>query len=93
MGKIGDKETENEVLLLEHDIPSSKFSDAVLADLPKNDWCITPEVIYIVHFLIIVIILMISKNCLGIQILSSNGLCLNFEVLNFFVVKVVLLHF
>lgn len=43
LGKIGDKETENEVLLLEHDIPCSKFSDAVLADLPSNDWCITPE--------------------------------------------------
>lgn len=43
LGKIGEKETENEVLLLEHDIPCSNFSDAVLADLPSNDWTITPQ--------------------------------------------------
>lgn len=44
LGKIGDKETENEVILLEHDIPSSRFSEAVYADLPPNDWTITEEV-------------------------------------------------
>ncbi|XP_073988911.1 exosome complex exonuclease RRP44-like protein Dis3 [Rhodnius prolixus] len=43
LGKIGDKETENEVILLEHDIPSSRFSEAVYADLPPNDWTITEE--------------------------------------------------
>uniref|UniRef100_A0A069DZM9 Protein DIS3 homolog n=1 Tax=Panstrongylus megistus TaxID=65343 RepID=A0A069DZM9_9HEMI len=43
LGKIGDKETENEVILLEHDIPSTHFSEAVYADLPPNDWTITEE--------------------------------------------------
>ncbi len=44
MGKVGDKSTENEVLLLEHDIPHSKFSEAVLDCLPELPWIITPEV-------------------------------------------------
>ncbi|KAG8231430.1 hypothetical protein J437_LFUL000146, partial [Ladona fulva] len=43
LGPIGDRETENEVLLLEHDVPHSAFSEAVLADLPKMPWIITPE--------------------------------------------------
>ncbi|KAK9499175.1 hypothetical protein O3M35_003675 [Rhynocoris fuscipes] len=43
LGKIGDKETENEVILLEHDIPSTNFSEAVYADLPPADWTITDE--------------------------------------------------
>ncbi|BET02349.1 RNB [Nesidiocoris tenuis] len=43
LGKIGDQDTENEVLLLEHDIPCYKFSEAVLADLPSNDWVISDE--------------------------------------------------
>lgn len=43
LGKIGDQETENEVLLLEHDIPCYKFSQAVLADLPGDDWTITED--------------------------------------------------
>ncbi|CAB3364764.1 Hypothetical predicted protein [Cloeon dipterum] len=43
LGEIGDKDTENEVLLLEHDIPHTKFSDAVLACLPKMPWAITKE--------------------------------------------------
>lgn len=30
LGPLGDKETENEVLLLEHDVPHSKFSKEVL---------------------------------------------------------------
>ena len=34
LGKIGDKATENEVLLLEHDIPHSSFSEAVMDCLP-----------------------------------------------------------
>ncbi|XP_020278161.1 exosome complex exonuclease RRP44 [Pseudomyrmex gracilis] len=41
LGNIGDKETENEVLLLEHDVPHSRFSDAVLSFLPKLPWIIT----------------------------------------------------
>ena len=35
-GSIGDKATENEVLLLEHDIPHSTFSNAVLDCLPEE---------------------------------------------------------
>ncbi|XP_076762263.1 exosome complex exonuclease RRP44-like protein Dis3 [Xylocopa sonorina] len=41
LGEIGDKVTENEVILLEHDIPHSRFSDAVLSSLPKMPWHIT----------------------------------------------------
>lgn len=48
LGNIGDKDTENEVLLLEHDVPHSHFSDAVLSFLPKLPWIITETVnIYI----------------------------------------------
>ncbi|XKL62471.1 hypothetical protein PGB90_002304 [Kerria lacca] len=43
LGKIGDKETENEVLLLEHDVPHSRFSDKVLSYLPKLPWIISDE--------------------------------------------------
>lgn len=43
LGTIGDKETENEVLLLEHDVPHSNFSEAVLSCLPKLPWVITEE--------------------------------------------------
>lgn len=43
LGEIGDKETENEVLLLEHDVPHQSFSQAVLADLPQMPWNITDE--------------------------------------------------
>eukprot|EP00088_Acartia_fossae_P011168 TRINITY_DN15618_c0_g1_i4.p1 TRINITY_DN15618_c0_g1~~TRINITY_DN15618_c0_g1_i4.p1 ORF type:complete len:992 (-),score=249.26 TRINITY_DN15618_c0_g1_i4:1-2976(-) len=43
LGKLGDKATENEVLLLEHDIPHSKFSDAVLECLPEMPWTITAK--------------------------------------------------
>jgi len=44
LGEIGDKDTENEVLLLEHDVPHTKFSEAVLACLPQMPWRITEEV-------------------------------------------------
>lgn len=44
LGPIGDKDTENEVLLLEHDVPHSRFSDAVLSFLPKLPWLITDNV-------------------------------------------------
>ncbi|XP_052815273.1 exosome complex exonuclease RRP44-like [Mya arenaria] len=43
LGTIGDKETENEVLLLEHDVPHSAFSQQVLAFLPSLPWTITEE--------------------------------------------------
>jgi len=45
LGRIGDKATENEVLLLEHDIPHSSFSEAVMDCLPEvteeRPWTIT----------------------------------------------------
>jgi exoribonuclease R len=50
LGKIGDKDTENEVLLLEHDVPHSKFSEAVLSCLPKLPWVITDKVSGIFFF-------------------------------------------
>ncbi|XP_049863650.1 exosome complex exonuclease RRP44 [Schistocerca gregaria] len=43
LGKIGDKNTENEVLLLEHDVPHNTFSQAVLSCLPTLPWLITDE--------------------------------------------------
>ncbi|KAM4797362.1 exosome complex exonuclease RRP44 [Rhinophrynus dorsalis] len=43
LGRAGDKETETEVLLLEHDVPHQPFSQAVLSFLPKMPWAITPE--------------------------------------------------
>ena len=44
LGTVGDRNTENEVLLLEHDIPHHKWSEAVLDCLPKLPWVITEEV-------------------------------------------------
>ena len=44
LGPLGDKETENEVLLIEHDVPHSKFSEEVLSFLPKMPWTINDEV-------------------------------------------------
>ncbi|XP_043218243.1 exosome complex exonuclease RRP44-like isoform X1 [Amphibalanus amphitrite] len=43
LGKIGTKSAENEVLLLEHDVPHSHFSEPVLACLPQLPWVITPQ--------------------------------------------------
>ena len=47
IGTIGDKPTEIEVVLLEHDIPHSKFSQEVLDCLPtvtpENPWEITQQ--------------------------------------------------
>lgn len=43
LGAIGDKETENEVLLLERDVPHLPFSAAVQKDLPVMPWKITDE--------------------------------------------------
>uniref|UniRef100_A0A671T296 Exosome complex exonuclease RRP44 n=1 Tax=Sinocyclocheilus anshuiensis TaxID=1608454 RepID=A0A671T296_9TELE len=43
LGSAGDKETETEVLLLEHDVPHQPFSQAVLSFLPKMPWSITEE--------------------------------------------------
>jgi exosome complex exonuclease DIS3/RRP44 len=44
LGPLGDKDTENEVLLIEHDVPHSKFSEEVLSFLPKLPWNITEQV-------------------------------------------------
>uniref|UniRef100_S4RYC5 CSD1 domain-containing protein n=1 Tax=Petromyzon marinus TaxID=7757 RepID=S4RYC5_PETMA len=41
--ECGDKETETEVLLLEHDVPHQPFSQAVLACLPTPTFSITAE--------------------------------------------------
>ncbi|XP_005070389.1 exosome complex exonuclease RRP44 isoform X1 [Mesocricetus auratus] len=41
LGDVGEKETETEVLLLEHDVPHQPFSQAVLSFLPKMPWSIT----------------------------------------------------
>ncbi|PAV91515.1 hypothetical protein WR25_14205 [Diploscapter pachys] len=38
IGALGDRDTENEVLLLEHDVPHAPFSDAVIDCLPPEDW-------------------------------------------------------
>uniref|UniRef100_A0A182Q2N5 Protein DIS3 homolog n=1 Tax=Anopheles farauti TaxID=69004 RepID=A0A182Q2N5_9DIPT len=43
LGPIGSKETENEVILLEHDVPHNRFSEDVLACLPEVPWVITQE--------------------------------------------------
>ncbi|GAB6030282.1 hypothetical protein CHUAL_005957 [Chamberlinius hualienensis] len=43
IGKVGEKSTENEVLLLEHEIPHQPFSESVLACLPKLPWIIQEE--------------------------------------------------
>ncbi|KAB1267766.1 Exosome complex exonuclease RRP44 [Camelus dromedarius] len=43
LGEVGDKETETEVLLLEHDVPHQPFSQAVLGFLPKMPWSITEQ--------------------------------------------------
>ena len=44
LGEVGSKDAENEVLLLEHDVPHSNFSQAVLNCLPELPWIITQEV-------------------------------------------------
>jgi len=41
LGNIGDKNTENEVLLLEHDVPHHSFPESVLACLPTLPWSIS----------------------------------------------------
>ena len=43
LGNIGDKSTENEVLLLEHDVAHEPFSQAVLNCLPRSDYTIPEE--------------------------------------------------
>ncbi|KAI6204864.1 Ribonuclease B and Ribonuclease II R domain containing protein [Aphelenchoides besseyi] len=38
IGKVGEKETENEVILLEHDVRFRPFTDAERSELPKENW-------------------------------------------------------
>jgi exosome complex exonuclease DIS3/RRP44 len=38
IGPVGDRATETEVILLEHDIAHDPFTPAVLACLPTADW-------------------------------------------------------
>lgn len=45
LGPIGDKDTENEVLLLEHDVPHAPFSASVLKCLPTLPWKITDDML------------------------------------------------
>ena len=47
LGEVGEKETENQVLLLEHDIPHQPFSKSVLDCLPVLPWIITDAVSFI----------------------------------------------
>lgn len=50
LGKIGLQTTENEVILLEHDVPHSRFSEEVLSCLPKLPWLITEDVSLNVYY-------------------------------------------
>lgn len=43
LGLIGDKETENQVLLLEHDVPNYPFPQSVIDCLPTLPWIISEE--------------------------------------------------
>jgi exosome complex exonuclease DIS3/RRP44 len=45
LGASGDRETETEVLLLEHDVPYQEFSKAILADLPEegDQWVVRDQ--------------------------------------------------
>lgn len=45
LGSSGDRETETEVLLLEHDVPYQEFSKRVLDDLPPegDQWVVTEK--------------------------------------------------
>jgi exosome complex exonuclease DIS3/RRP44 len=43
LGKIGEKDVETQVVLLEHEIPTGEFSAAVMACLPPANWEITAE--------------------------------------------------
>ncbi|KAI1313414.1 exosome catalytic subunit dis3 [Mortierella claussenii] len=45
LGEAGDKSTETEVLLLEHDVPFHEFSKQILSFLPPEgeDWVVKPE--------------------------------------------------
>ena len=46
LGDVGDKATETEVLLLEHDVPFTPFSRQVLSCLPSegDEWVVKDDV-------------------------------------------------
>jgi exosome complex exonuclease DIS3/RRP44 len=46
LGSIGDKETETEVLLLEHEVVHRPFSEKVMACLPDASWHVTETMIH-----------------------------------------------
>lgn len=56
LGGAGEKDTEVEVLLLEHDVPHQAFSQVVLSFLPKMPWAITAEVRHAEHCTVLLII-------------------------------------
>uniref|UniRef100_A0A5S6R1P7 RNB domain-containing protein n=1 Tax=Trichuris muris TaxID=70415 RepID=A0A5S6R1P7_TRIMR len=41
LGQVGDRDTENEVLLLEHEVRHHAFGESILACLPKVPWTVT----------------------------------------------------
>ena len=43
LGNVGDKKTENEVLLLEHDVKHDPFTPKVLMCLPDKNWGLTEK--------------------------------------------------
>lgn len=43
IGEVGDSKTEEQVILIEHNIPTSEFTPSVIRCLPPTDWKITPE--------------------------------------------------
>ncbi|KPA85538.1 putative Rrp44p protein [Leptomonas pyrrhocoris] len=43
LGKIGDRDTEATVILLENDVPHYDFSEAVYDCLPKGQWSVTKD--------------------------------------------------
>ena len=43
LGVVGDRITETDVLLIEHDIPTREFSSAVMACLPRPDYNCGPD--------------------------------------------------
>lgn len=57
LGEIGTQNTENEVVLLEHDVPHNQFSEEVLSCLPKLPWIITDEVIIYIVFVLNILLL------------------------------------
>lgn len=43
LGPVGDRETETQVVLIEHNIPTEEFSPAVMRCLPPKDWVVTDD--------------------------------------------------